>query len=78
MPEYSSITKVQGERPENSLYKDDKGSSEEVDKSLKGIQGNRNKQWKGIDKTVKDLEMGTESGKKTRMQGIPETNNLGV
>lgn len=78
MPEYSSITKVQGERPKNSLYKDDRGSSEEMNKSLKGIQGNTNKQYKGIDKTVEDLEMETESGKKTQIQGIPETNNLGV
>lgn len=51
---------------------------EEMNKSLRGIWENRNKQWNGIDKTIEGLKIGIESVKKTQTEGILETNNLGI
>ena len=51
---------------------------EEMNKSLRGIWENRNKQWNGIDKTIEGLKIGIESVKKTQTEGILEMKNLGT
>lgn len=45
---------------------------EEINKSLKEIQGNTNKQVKEMDKTVQDLKVEIETTKKTQSEEIME------
>lgn len=50
---------------------------EEMNKSLKEIQENTNKQFKEMNKTVQDLKMEMEAIKKIETEGILEMKNLG-
>ena len=50
----------------------------EINKSLKVIQENKNKWWKKVSKTVEDWKMEIESIKKTQIGEILETNPLGI
>ena len=54
------------------------GIKEEMNKSLRGIWENRNKQWNGIDKTIEGLKIGIESVKKTQTEQILEIKNLRI
>lgn len=77
-PEYYNIIEAE-EKDLQTIYREMiEVLKEEMNKSLRGIWENRNKQWNGIDKTIEGLKIGIESVKKTQTEGILETNNLGI
>jgi methyl-accepting chemotaxis protein len=76
-PEYTNTPENQESALKSFLMKLIESFKEDINNSLKGIQGNTGKQEKELNKVIQDLKLVVETIKKTQMEANLEMENLG-